>query len=365
MLTRNEILVTYGEDPFVMAKELMEEAQVAQMIPKGALVGLKPNLVVGRPADTGATTHPEILAGAIEYLRAHGRENILILEGSWVGDDTDSAFRTCGYTALSKKYGVPLFNTKKDKIVIKSFDGMKMEVCEKALAVDFLINIPVLKGHCQTTVTGSLKNLKGLISDREKRHFHTMGLHKPIACLNKVLKQDFILVDGICGDLDFEEGGNPVQMNRMFCGLDPVLVDSFIASSMGYEPADIEYIRLAEGYGVGSADLAKAQIRELSRDETPARPASARKVQRLARHADQRDACSACYANLIQAFARLDDEGLLASLPQVCIGQKFRGKPGGLGVGNCTSCMAHSLAGCPPKTPEMLAFLREYAQGKQ
>ena len=38
MLTRNEILVTYGEDPFVMAKELMEEAQVAQMIPKGALV---------------------------------------------------------------------------------------------------------------------------------------------------------------------------------------------------------------------------------------------------------------------------------------------------------------------------------------
>lgn len=48
MLTRNEILVTYGEAPFVMAKELMEEAQVAQMIPKGALVGLKPNLVVGR-----------------------------------------------------------------------------------------------------------------------------------------------------------------------------------------------------------------------------------------------------------------------------------------------------------------------------
>ena len=42
-----------------------------------------------------------------------------------------------------------------------------------------------------------------------------MGLHKPIACLNKAIKQDLIIVDGIMGDLNFEEGGNPVKMNRI------------------------------------------------------------------------------------------------------------------------------------------------------
>ncbi len=83
---------------------------------------------------------------------------------------------------------------------------MQLQICDSALALDFLINVPVLKGHCQTKVTCALKNMKGLIPNKEKRHFHAMGLHKPIAHLNTVLRQDFIVVDNICGDLDFEDG---------------------------------------------------------------------------------------------------------------------------------------------------------------
>ncbi len=41
-----------------------------------------------------------------------------------------------------------------------------------------------------------------------------MGLHKPIAYLNKILKQDLIVVDGIIGDLNFEEGGKPPRSNE-------------------------------------------------------------------------------------------------------------------------------------------------------
>ena len=150
---------------------------------------------------------------------------------------------------------------------MKSFNGMDMEVSDKVLSLDFLINIPVLKGHCQTLVTGALKNMKGCISDREKRKFHTRGLHRPIAYLNKIIKQDFILVDGICGDLDFEEGGNPVQMNRIFCGTDPVLIDSYIAENIGYRPDDVEYIRIAKDIGVGSTDLDRAEVIVLSKDK--------------------------------------------------------------------------------------------------
>ena len=51
-----------------------------------------------------------------------------------------------------------------------------------------------------------------------------MGLHKPIAHLSTVVRSDFILVDNICGDLDFEEGGNPVSMNRIWAAKDPVPV---------------------------------------------------------------------------------------------------------------------------------------------
>ena len=30
-----------------------------------------------------------------------------------------------------------------------------------------------------------------------------------------------VIVDGIMGDLDFEEGGNPVQMDMVLAGRDP------------------------------------------------------------------------------------------------------------------------------------------------
>ena len=51
-----------------------------------------------------------------------------------------------------------------------------------------------------------------------------MGLHDPIAHLSLGIHQDFIVVDNICGDLDFEDGGHPVVMNRVLAGRDPVLI---------------------------------------------------------------------------------------------------------------------------------------------
>ena len=237
-----------------------------------------------------------------------------------------------------------------------------MEISQEALEVDFLINIPVLKGHCQTKVTGALKNLKGLISDREKRHFHTLGLTRPIAYLSKLLPISFVLTDGICGDLDFEEGGNPVPMHRIFCALDPVLADSFSAQAMGYQPSEIEHIALAAQLGVGSMDLSCATITTLGGDSSLAILPKTRKVQRLARYVHPKDACSACYANLIHALARLESHQNLTRFisSPICIGQGYQGQTGFLGIGQCTCQMQHFLGGCPPSTSDILRFLQEF-----
>ena len=81
--------------------------------------------------------------------------------------------------------------------------------------------------------------------------------HKPIAHLSAGLHQDFIVVDHICGDLDFEDGGNPVVRNCIMAAVDPVLVDAHAADLLYYKPSDIPYITMAEELGVGSADLSK------------------------------------------------------------------------------------------------------------
>ena len=130
--------------------------------PSGASVALKPNLVVAASPETGATTHAGVLSGAIEYLRDHGFRDISIIEGSWVGDDTGRAFRAAGYEAVGKKYSVPLFDLKRDKTRRVDTPLRPMDICCRALDADYLINLPVLKGHCQTAMTCALKKLQGL-----------------------------------------------------------------------------------------------------------------------------------------------------------------------------------------------------------
>ena len=38
-----------------------------------------------------------VVAGIVEYLQENQFDNILIVEGSWVGDKTSEAYEYCGY----------------------------------------------------------------------------------------------------------------------------------------------------------------------------------------------------------------------------------------------------------------------------
>jgi len=357
-----DIHVIYGNQPRRMVQELLAKYNLAQELRPDMRVALKPNLVVAKRAAEGATTSPEIVAGVIEYLQANGIENISIMEGSWVGDDTKRAFRVCGYEDISRKYNVPLYDLKDDAFVVKRVGDLDIKVCKKPLEVDFLINMPVLKAHCQTLLTCALKNLKGCIPDSEKRRFHSLGLSKPIAYLGKAIPVGLTIVDALAGDLTFEEGGNPVQMDRIFIGRDPVLVDTYAAALLGYATADIEYIDMAADIGVGSAELAIAQVHEYDvnlKTGTQFRPS--RQAQRLAEKVIAKDACSACYGGLIHALQRLSEANKLKSLPgPIHIGQGFRGQAiEGIGIGQCTSKCSAFVPGCPPAAIDMVEFLEK------
>ena len=364
-MEKTDILVLHGTDPSAMAKRLVAEAGLAAQIgDTRKRIGLKPNLVAPTPAQNGATTHPEVVAGLIEYLQENGFNNIAILEGAWVGAKTTDAFRACGYFRLSDRYGVELIDLQKDNAHTQDCAGVAIKICDSALAVDFMINLPVLKGHCQTLLTCALKNNKGIIPNAEKRRFHTMGLHRPIAHLNTVAKNDFILVDGICGDLDFEEGGNPVQNNMLFAARDPVLCDAFAAQLIGIPQQDIPYIALAEKLGVGSAGLSAATIRQLNEGNAAgAAPAPTGKSQRLAAYIHEDSACSACYASLLRALNRMDGRALKRLSGKICVGQGFAGKTGPLGVGRCTAGFANTVGGCPPTANDILALLQSQPDG--
>ncbi|MBR2730310.1 MAG: DUF362 domain-containing protein, partial [Lachnospiraceae bacterium] len=334
----NRIWKICGTDYREMTKKLLAAADLSARIgDRNTRIGIKPNLVVASPAEFGGTTHPEVVAGIIEYLQEQSFSNIIIAEGSWVGDSTKLAFEYCGYTALAEKYGVRLVDTQKEKWHAVDCGGMNLNITDIVDEIDFLINVPVMKGHCQTHMTCALKNMKGLIPNTEKSRFHRMGLHKPIAHLQKGIRQDFIVVDHICGDLDFEEGGNPVVRNCVMAAQDPVLVDSYVCHLMQYRVDEVPYIRMAEQLGIGSTDLSKAEIIRLNGESEEDELPRMDRILEVSYAVEEVDSCSACYGNLVHALNQLREEGLLEKLhTRIGIGQGMQGKTGTLGIGKCT-----------------------------
>ena len=76
------IYEVFGTDAREMTLSLLRSAGVKSMIPAGASVALKPNLVLASPPEQGATTHPGVLSGCIEYLQEAGIRDISIIESS-------------------------------------------------------------------------------------------------------------------------------------------------------------------------------------------------------------------------------------------------------------------------------------------
>ena len=348
----------YGTDAHAMTYSLMEAADVASMIPKEASIAMKPNLVIAAKPERGATTHPGVLSGCIAYLKEKGFSDISIIESSWVGDNTDRAMKACGYDKISREYGVPFYDLKKDKTRKVDTKFRPMEITSRALDADFLIDLPVLKGHCQTHMTCALKNLKGCLPDREKRKFHSDGLIKPIAALGAYLKPKLVIVDSICGDLNFEEGGNPVHTNRMLLGTDPVQMDAYGCRLMGLKLEDVPYIQLAEQWGAGKTEIDDVISLNEPQDATEY-PAASGIVKRLTRNVRAESACSACFAALVRGLYVADEEGLSVH-DSISIGQGFRGKVmDGIGIGNCCRNASVCVKGCPPAAEDVIELLRE------
>ena len=363
------IIEIFGNDAHEMTKALLAEADEAGLLPdlpRGAKIALKPNLVTDSTPEQGATTHPGVLSGCLEFFREKGFAGLSVIEGSWVGARTENAFRLCGYDAVCRKYGVPFYDLKKDAVRSVETPFRPIEICARALDADLLIDLPVLKGHCQTVMTCALKNLKGCLPDREKRRFHSDGLLKPIAALGAALKPRLVIVDSICGDLNFEEGGNPVRTDRMYLTADPVLADAYGCHLMGLDMAEVPYVGLAETCGAGHSEWSEEEIVRLNEPSpvSSAYDADTGLIRRLTKEVRAKSACSACYASLVRALYQLREEGITIREP-VAIGQEYRdgGVPSGIriGVGNCCRSAEICVKGCPPSAGAIRNILEELA----
>jgi uncharacterized protein (DUF362 family)/ferredoxin len=246
---------------------------VSSMISQGDVVLIKPNIIREEPSYMGTTTNIGVIKATAKIVKEAGAIPV-VGEASGNQYDTEAIFESLG---IREELGdVKVLDLDQDEIVYVKIEGAKalkeVGVAKTALEADFIIDLPLLKTHMTTGITIGMKNMMGVLPQREKWKMHMSGLHQAIVDLNRLVKPGLVIVDGITG----MEGlgptiGTPVQMNLILAGNDVVAVDSVGAAVMGFTPEEIEHLALAGKDGLGVNDLREIEVRG-ERIEDVARP---------------------------------------------------------------------------------------------
>ncbi len=258
----SKVSIVKGTRPVKATVKALEmiRPDVDYILSKPKPILIKPNYINSKPPSTGITTDSRVIEGIIKFLRQRKTKGIIIGEGSGWGD-TFEAFKVAGVDAVAERWDVKLVDLNKDKIIeVNPLDPLsikKIEVAATSLE-SIIISVPKLKLHRIATVTLSLKNMMGALAS--KGSMHRGSLSKNIVDLASVLRPSISVVDGIIAGEGHETSGNPVEMNLVIAGIDPVAVDAVGAAVMGISPTDVKHLVLAEKKGLGTCDLEKITV---------------------------------------------------------------------------------------------------------
>lgn len=255
---------------------------MSSFVQKNSRVLIKPNVLCGLKAHTGATVCPETIETLVSLSFNAGATKVYIAEASNWGIDSMQALTFCGFDALAKRTGAFLIDLKKEKLINKKIDNPihdSINLPQILFDVDAVINVPVLKTHNQAIVSVSLKNLAvGVCSDEEKKkRIHSIGLYQPpseelkmrgtlldymIVDVSEVLPCSLVVVDGFFG---MEGWGSPIKgtppgAGLLIAGKNRVAVDSVASSLIGVVPEEVPHIVLAHEKDLGEMDLDKIDV---------------------------------------------------------------------------------------------------------
>lgn len=227
---------------------------------------LKPNIVSFEPYPT--TTHPEVLAGCLEFLLGLKKE-ILVTDGP--APDAGNSKKIIAEHPLKKvcdKYQIPLIDLCSGPMKKIKTPSFEFKISTLFFEFDFIISLPVLKSHNTTSITGALKNQFGLLSPKDRIILHTLpwkDIHKAIAEINLVTKPNFWIVDAIktlISTNEIRHGGKLQDLGYILAGKDPVSLDIVGLKLLqkvdpglrNKKPEDIPHLKYAIDLGVGKAN---------------------------------------------------------------------------------------------------------------
>jgi len=348
---------------------------------RGKRVLLKPN--AGRVAFPGAgvTTHPDVVAAAIDALREAGAD-VAVGESPIVGVRVQEAFEASGIASVAGQRDCPLIDMDRRRFVEVSIpDGRairSLRVCPDALEFDFVVSIPVMKMHMHTGATLAVKNLKGCLWRRSKVKLHMLppldgSDEKPIdvaiADMSSVLRADLAVIDGTVGMEGLgPSAGQPKPLDAVVVSTDSFAADAVACQLMGTQAQRIPHLRIGAQRGYGVIDLQSINVTpERWRDWiSPFKlPPENLTIEFPNINVLDNNSCSACQSTLLLFLThykqRLFDFFPSESPVNIAIGKGHTELPEGtLCLGNCTKRLRGGgifIPGCPPVGSQILTAI--------
>jgi uncharacterized protein (DUF362 family) len=276
-----DIVVINGTNYFQNTIQAIEAlGGMGKFVPGGSKVGLLINSDFDVP---GTYVNPDISIAAVKMIFEAGASEITKLQvvkpEYWQRSSHYEEYNEmlASLREVSSNTFPAEYNDT-DFVRINPVEGGKAlretEVVKTWLDCDVFINIPIAKHHATTFVTGALKNIMGVSTRKANVSFHLgSGIkNDPEYLAQCIVDQNLLKKTNLC-IMDATEfittngPGGPGDIKteqKIVVGTDIVAIDSLCSHYVGYEHDEILTCVLGNQAGLGTLDISKLNILELT-----------------------------------------------------------------------------------------------------
>jgi uncharacterized protein (DUF362 family) len=262
------VAVKGGEPDVMFEKAIRSLGGMTAFVKKGQKVVVKPNIGWDVSPERGGDTNPKLIYSIVKHCLDAGAKEVFVFDNTC--DNWAKCYKNSGIEKAVKDAGGKIApgNSEANYQQVDVKNGKKLKkakVHELILDSDVFINVPILKNHMAADVTISMKNLMGIVWDRQ--YWHRTDLHQCIADFTTFCKPDLNIVDAY--RVMMKNGPRGVSekdislMKQMVISKDILAADAASVKIFGKEPEDISYIQIAKEMKLGRTDLKNMKINRI------------------------------------------------------------------------------------------------------
>ncbi len=231
---------------------------IGKFVKRGDRVLVKPNLLYGKAPEKAVTTHPAIVKAVLGIVQDAGGKPF-IGDSPGFGSLKKTAEKA-GIRRAADEMNCPLleFDQPVPPTQGRTRIFKQLEIDQKVLDSDVVINLPKWKTHAQVLLTLGVKNLFGCVPGRRKPLLHLQAgenralFAEMLLDVYRVIRPQLTILDGIVGMEGNGPGtGDSIPIGLLLASDDALSLDQVVCDLVGLPRRALPTNRAAFEHGMG------------------------------------------------------------------------------------------------------------------